>query len=355
VDRVTLLALAVLIGIGYVMALAATPGISLHLTDPHMMVMVKQIFFLGLGGAAMLTISMLSLRQVKLAALGMGIGFFLLTGFTLMHGVEVDGAHRWIALPGFTIQPSEFLRPAFIITSGWLIAESRRTPGFPGKRAALGLFLLTALLLKMQPDIGMTILFTAVVFAQFYLDGLELKWVGVAATVAVLALIAAFVFIAHVHTRVMLFMHPNKNSAYQALTALSAFGNGGLLGLGPGEGEVKHFLPDARADFVFAVAGEEFGLLFCGFIIIVFAAIVVRAMMRLLGEPNLFVVLAAGGLIVGFGLQAFINMASSLSLIPTKGMTLPFISYGGSSILAISIQMGFLLALTRRRHAGDIS
>jgi len=355
VDRVTLLALAVLIGIGYVLALAATPGISMHVSDPHTMAMIKQILFLGFGGVTMLGMSMLSLRQVKLAALGLGILFFCLTGFTLLHGVEVDGAHRWISLPGFTIQPSEFLRPAFIIVSGWLIAESHRTPGFPGRRAALGLFLATAVLLKMQPDIGMTFLFTMVVFAQFYLDGMELKWVFVALGAVALALGLAFLFIAHVHTRVELFLHPNKTNAYQAITALSAFGNGGMFGLGSGEGEVKHFLPDARADFVFAVAGEEFGLFFCGFIILVFAAVVLRAMMRLLGEPNLFVVLAAGGLIVGFGLQAFVNMASSLSLIPTKGMTLPFISYGGSSVLAISIQMGFLLALTRKRHQGDFS
>jgi cell division protein FtsW len=355
VDRITLVALAVLIFIGYVLALAATPGISMHITDPHTLAMIKQILFLALGGVTMLGMSMLNLRQVKLAALGMGILFFMLTAFTLLHGMEVDGAHRWIALPGFTIQPSEFLRPAFIIVSAWLIAESRRTPGFPGKRAALALFFLAALLLKMQPDIGMTFLFTMVVFAQFYLDGMELKWVAAALVIVVLAGIAAFLFIAHVHTRVMLFLHPTHDSAYQALTALSAFGNGGMLGLGPGEGQVKHFLPDARADFVFAVAGEEFGLFFCGFIIFVFAAIVIRAMMRLLNEPNLFVVLAAGGLIVGFGLQAFVNMASSLSLIPTKGMTLPFISYGGSSVLAISIQMGFLLALTRRRHSSDVA
>jgi cell division protein FtsW len=355
VDRVTLLGLGVLIGIGYVLALAAMPGFSAHLTDPHTMAMLKQIVFLGLGGALMVALSMASLRQVKLAALGLLIVFFLLTGFTLLHGTEVDGAHRWISLPGFTIQPSEFLRPAFIIVSGWLIAESRRTPRFPGKRAALGLFLITALVLKMQPDIGMTALFTLVVFAQFYLDGLEMKWVGVAAAVIAVAAAGAFHFIAHVHTRVELFLHPTKTTAYQALTALSAFGNGGMLGLGPGEGQVKHFLPDARADFVFAVAGEEFGLFFCGFIILVFAGIVIRAMMRLLAEPDLFVVLAAGGLIAGFGLQAFVNMASSLSLIPTKGMTLPFISYGGSSVLAISMQMGFLLALTRKRHQGDLA
>jgi cell division protein FtsW len=353
VDRVTLGALLVLLITGYILALAATPGLSMRVTDPHTVAMLKQVFFLGLGGAVMLVMSMLSLRQVKLFALGMGILFFLLTGFTLMHGVEVDGAHRWIALPGFTVQPSEFLRPAFIIISAWLIAESRRTPGFPGKRAALCVFLCTALLLKMQPDIGMTFLFTMVVFSQYYLDGMDFRWVGVVAVIVALAGVAAFMFISHVHTRVELFLHPTKTSAYQALTALSAFGNGGLLGRGPGNGQVKHYLPDARADFVFAVAGEEFGLLVCGFIILVFAVIVLRAMLRLLTEPSLFVILAAGGLIVGFGLQAFVNMASSLSLIPTKGMTLPFISYGGSSALAISIQMGFLLALTRKRHPGE--
>ena len=351
VDRVTLVALAVLIGIGYVLALAATPGLSMHVTDPHTLAMIRQIFFLALGGAVMLAMSMLSLRQVKLAALGIGILFFFLTGFTLLHGTEVDGANRWLSLPGFTIQPSEFLRPGFVIISAWLIAESRRTPGFPGKRAALGLFLLTALLLRMQPDIGMTFLFTMVVLAQFYLDGLNLKWLGVCAVLVLAAGVYAFLFITHVHTRVMLFWNPPPGS--QAQTALSAFGNGGMFGLGPGEGQVKQYLPDARADFVFAVAGEEFGLFFCGFIILVFGAIVIRAMVRLLAEQNLFVLLAAGGLIVGFGLQAFVNMASALSLIPTKGMTLPFVSYGGSSVLAIAIQMGFLLALTRKRHQSD--
>ncbi|MBU6448197.1 MAG: FtsW/RodA/SpoVE family cell cycle protein [Rhodospirillales bacterium] len=352
IDRLTLMALAVLLGIGYVLALAASPGLTAHITDPRTMAMLKQIAFLIVGGLTMLFMSMLSLRQVKLAALGVGIVFYLLTLFTLLHGTEVDGARRWLSLPGFTVQPSEFLRPAFIVVIGWCIAESRRTPGFPGRRAALCVFFATIALLKMQPDIGMTFLYTMVVFTQFYLDGMEMKWVAVAASVVALAAVYAFFFITHVHTRVMMFIHPPQGS--QAQTALMAFGNGGMFGLGPGEGQVKHFLPDARADFVFAVAGEEFGLFFCAFIIAVFMAIVLRAMVRLLAEPNLFVVLAAGGLISGFGIQAFINMASSLSLIPTKGMTLPFISYGGSAVLGTSIQMGFLLALTRRRHAGDV-
>jgi cell division protein FtsW len=300
----------------------------------------------------MVAVSMLSLRNVRLTAAGMLIVFFVLTGFTLVHGMEVDGANRWLSvLPGFTIQPSEFLRPAFIIISARLISEARVNPGFPGRAAAFGLFALVAILLKMQPDIGMTFLFAAVVFTQFYLDGMKTKFVGVALLALAVAGVAAFFLIPHVHHRVMMFWYPQKGS--QPLIALSAFGHGGMFGLGPGEGQVKQHLPDARADFVFAVAGEEFGLFFCAFIIFMFAAIVLRAMRRLMSEPNHFVVLAAGGLIVAFGLQAFINMSSSLSLIPTKGMTLPFISYGGSSVLAISVQMGLLLALTRRRFGDE--
>lgn len=351
IDRVTLASLAVLLAVGYILALAASPGLSIHLNDPRTIAMIRQILFLVVGGLTMLGVSMFSLRQVKLAALGMGIVFYLLTLFTLVHGTEVDGARRWLSLPGITIQPSEFLRPAFIVIVAWCIAESRRTDGFPGKRAALCVFIATVGLLKMQPDIGMSFLYTMVVLSQFFLDGLKPKWIIAAFFALVLAGFYAFLFIAHVHTRVEMFMHPPKGS--QAQTALMAFGNGGIFGRGPGEGQVKQFLPDARADFVFAVAGEEFGMFFCCFIILVFLAVVLRASVRLLGEPNLFVVLAGGGLVVGFGLQAFINMASALSLIPTKGMTLPFVSYGGSAVLGTSIQMGFLLALTRKRHAGD--
>jgi cell division protein FtsW len=351
VDHYAMSGLGVLIGIGYMLAFAASPGLSAHITDPHMLEMLRQIFFLGLAGVTMVGMSMLSLRNVKLSALGMGIVFYMLTAFTLVHGTEVDGANRWLALPGFTIQPSEFLRPAFIIIMAWLIAEARRTPGFPGKRVALGVFLATVMLLKMQPDIGMTFLFTMVVLLQFYLDGMDMKWVLVFAALVAVGGAYAVTFIPHVHERWE--MYWNLKVGSQAWTALSAFGNGGVSGLGPGDGEVKHWLPDARADFVFAVVGEEFGLFLCTFIIFTFAFIVLRALLRLLSEPNLFVVLAAGGLAVGFGLQAFVNMASSLTLIPTKGMTLPFLSYGGSSALAVAIQMGFLLALTRKRHAGD--
>jgi cell division protein FtsW len=353
IDRVMLTALILLVGIGYVLALAATPATNIAWSDPRTMVMIKQIVYLAVGAFVMIATSMLDLKQVKLAALGVGIIFLILTAFTLVHGVVIDGGRRWIALPGFTIQPSEFLKPALIIATAWLLAERRRTPGFRGMMAALGLNGLVLLMLLRQPDVGSTALVASTFLVQLFLDGLNVYWVGIAVAGFGAAGFAAFEFIAHVHMRVMLFLHPTKDKAYQAITALSAFGNGGLWGRGPGEGQVKHYLPDARADFVFAVAGEEFGLIVCLGIILIFAVIVLRGLARILRETDLFVALAASGLLVSFGLQAFINMASSLSLIPTKGMTLPFISYGGSAVLAVGLHMGFLLALTRKRNHAE--
>ncbi len=350
VDQWTLAALVALIGIGYIMALAATPATTLSLTDPHTLIMIKQIIYLAMAAAAMIGASMLDLQQVKLTALGVGIVFLLLTAFTLVHGVVIAGGRRWIALPGFTIQPAEFLKPALIVVSAWLLAERRRTPGFAGMSAALALNGLVLVLLLKQPDIGSMLLVGSTAFAQLVLDGIALGWVVAGGVGLVGALVAAIIYIPHVHARYELFIHPARDNAYQAITALSAFGNGGLWGRGPGEGQVKHFLPDARADFVFAVVGEEFGLIICLAIVALFAFVVLRGLLRLRREGDLFVALAASGLLVSFGLQAFVNMASSLSLIPTKGMTLPFISYGGSAVLAMGLHTGLLLALTRKRQ-----
>ena len=196
---------------------------------------------------------------------------------------------------------------------------------------------------------------TAMFFAQLFTRGLNMFLVVIGFGVFGAGGMAAYTFFSHVHDRVEKFLHPDPQNAYQATTALEAFGNGGLLGRGPGEGHVKDVLPDAHADFVFAVAGEEFGMIVCLAILGIFAFIVIRGLLRLLSEHDEFAILAATGLVTSFGLQAFINMASSLHLIPTKGMTLPFISYGGSSVLAIALQMGMLLALTRRRHHGDVA
>jgi cell division protein FtsW len=263
-------------------------------------------------------------------------------------GVEIKGARRWISLPGMSVQPSEFLKPCFAIVAAWLLSEAKKSPRFPGTTIACLIFAVILLLLKSQPDIGMLVVITAVFLTQLYINGLPLVLVGIALGMFGGGGVLAYAMFPHVQSRWTRFWDGTGDN-YQVITALEAFGNGGLLGRGPGEGHVKDILPDAHADFVYAVAGEEFGMVICVVILAVFAFIVLRGLLRLLREQDLFVVLSCTGLVTGFGLQAFVNMASTLRLIPTKGMTLPFISYGGSSVIAIALGMGMLLALTRRR------
>ena len=356
VDRWTLGAVGMLIGFGYIMMLAASPAVAERIGSSRDMFILKQVFFLAAAGAIVVAVSLLSPRSIRRVAIVGCIIALVLTAATMLIGVEIKGARRWISLPGLSVQPSEFLKPCFAIVVAWLISEGRRSPRFPGKSLAIGIFLVIALLLKSQPDVGMLAVITAVFFVQLYINGLNLFLVAGAVASFGLAGVGAYMFFPHVQRRVENFLHPGNTtgSDYQPHTALEAFGNGGLLGRGPGEGRVKDILPDAHADFVFAVAGEEFGMILCLIIIAVFAFIVLRGLLWLLKEQDLFVVLSCTGLVTGFGLQAFINMASSLQLIPTKGMTLPLISYGGSSALAVALGMGMLLALTRRRHHGDM-
>ena len=357
VDRWTLGAVGTLIGFGYIMMLAASPAVAERIGSSRDIFILKQVFFLAAAGAIVVGVSLLSPRGIRRLAIIGCIIALVLTAATMVVGVEIKGARRWIALPGMSVQPSEFLKPCFAIVAAWLISEGRRTPRLPGKLLAIGVFAVIALLLKSQPDIGMLAVISAVFFVQLYVDGLNLFLVAAAMIGFGFAGVGAYMFFPHVQKRVENFLHPDNNmtgSDYQPHTALEAFGNGGLLGRGPGEGRVKDVLPDAHADFVFAVAGEEFGMILCLIIIAVFVFIVLRGLLRLLKEQDLFIVLSCTGLVTGFGLQAFINMASSLQLIPTKGMTLPLISYGGSSALAVALGMGMLLALTRRRHHGDV-
>ncbi len=354
VDRWTLAACATLIGFGYVMMLAASPAVAERIGQSRDMFILKQVLFLALAGAVVVAVSLLSPREIRRLAIVGCIVALVFTAATMVIGVEIKGARRWIALPGISLQPSEFLKPCFAVVAAWLISEGRRTPRFPGMSLAVGVFVLIVLLLKSQPDIGMLAVVTAVFFAQLYVAGLNLAFVGVGLLGLCGAAVGAYTLFPHVQSRVQRFLDPAAGDHYQVTTALEAFGNGGLLGRGPGEGHVKDVLPDAHADFVYAVAGEEFGMIVCLVIAMLFAFIVLRGLLRLLKEPDLFVVLASTGLVTGFGLQAFVNMASTLHLIPTKGMTLPFISYGGSSVLAVALGIGMLLALTRRRHHGDV-
>jgi cell division protein FtsW len=353
IDRWTLLAVATLIGFGYVMMLAASPAVAERIGQARNSFIFKQVVFLTVAAIIVVLVSLLSPRNIRRLALAGCVIALLLTALTLVMGTEIKGARRWISLPGMALQPSEFLKPCFAVVSAWLIAQGRRTPRFPGTLLACAIFGVIVMLLKSQPDIGMLAVVIAVFFAQLYVGGLNVMMVGACLVAITGSGIGAFMLFPHVRSRVMKFLDPGVGDSYQIDKAMEAFGNGGLLGRGPGEGRVKNTLPDAHADFVFAVAGEEFGMLVCVLLLCLFAFIVLRGLVRLLAENDLFVILAATGLVVSFGLQACVNMASSLHLIPTKGMTLPFISYGGSSALSVALGMGMLLALTRRRNHGD--
>jgi cell division protein FtsW len=352
VDRWTLGAIGVLIGFGYIMMLAASPAVAERIGTSRETFIMKQVVFLAFAGAIVVLVSMLSPKDIRrLAIIGCVIALGL-TASTMVIGMEIKGARRWISLPGMSVQPSEFLKPCFAVTAAWLMSEAKKSPRFPGTLLACGICGLILMLLKSQPDIGMLAVITVVFLAQLYINGLPLVLVGMAMGLMGGGAVMAYTFLPHVRVRFDGYWK-GEGDHYQINTALEAFGNGGLTGRGAGEGRVKDILPDAHADFVYAVAGEEFGMVICMVILAVFAFVVMRGLLRLLREQDLFVVLSCTGLVTGFGLQAFVNMASTLGLIPTKGMTLPFISYGGSSVIAVALGMGMLLALTRRRGRNE--
>lgn len=353
VDRWSLGCVGALIGAGYILVLAASPSVAERIHIPRDFLILKQVVFLIIAGFLVVAVSLLSPKGVRrVALLGLVIAM-VLTALTLVIGVEIKGARRWIAFPGMAIQPSEFLKPCFAVVTAWLLDLGHRYKRIPSTTIVLALFTVILLMLKTQPDIGMLAVIAAVLFAQLFVDGLNLLLTGFGLAAMVAGGAGAYVAFHHVRSRVLRFIHLNGPGNYQVDRSLQAFGNGGLFGRGPGEGHVKDFLPDAHADFVFAVAGEEFGLIICLVIVALFVIIVLRGLARAREERDRYVLLAIVGLATSFGLQAFVNMASTLHLIPAKGMTLPFISYGGSSALSVGIEIGMLLALTRRRFGSE--
>ncbi|MFC7334124.1 FtsW/RodA/SpoVE family cell cycle protein [Rhodocista pekingensis] len=355
VDRWTLAAVVLIAAIGVVLIQAASPAVAeriglttFHFIERHLLLLLPAL-------GVMVGVSLLSPRGV----LRLSVGLFLLSlvgiALTLVVGVEIKGATRWLHLPGLSVQPSEFVKPAFAVVAAWLFALQRSRDGFPGIPVVAGLFLVTVAMLLMQPDLGQTFVITAVFAGQFFLAGLPVLLVAGLVVLGISGLVGAYFLLPHVQSRIDRFLDPAAGDNYQVARAMEAFEKGGLWGTGPGQGSVKMTIPDAHADFIFAVAGEELGLLWCLLIVGLFAFVVLRGFARAFNDQSLFVLLAASGLCMQFGLQSLINMGSSLHLMPTKGMTLPFISYGGSSLIALGIGMGMLLALTRRRFGpGDM-
>ena len=355
VDRVTLALLLTICLFGIVLVTAASPSVAERINTSSNHFIIRHLIFLVPSVILLVGISMASIQQVwRLSVVVLGAALFMMVLVPLI-GDEVKGAQRWIGIGPLSIQPSELAKPAFIVVAAWLIARQKEKPEFPGIVFASGLYGLTVLLLVLQPDMGMTFIVTASFFAIIFLAGLPFRWIILLMVLAIGAAVAAYFSFDHVQSRFDRFINPESGDTYQIDRSLSAFRHGGLLGTGAGQGTVKMHIPDAHADFIFAVAGEELGMIMTVILVGLYAYVIIRGYNRIMDTDNIFIILASGGILTLFGLQALINMGSSIHLLPTKGMTLPFISYGGSSLLSSGIAMGVLLALTRRQGRSGIA
>ena len=348
VDRYLLGGLVVLMVVGVVLSLAGSPAVAERLGYDSLHFVKRHLFFFIPAVAVMIATSFLSPRGARRAALFVLVASVVLLLATLFIGDEVNGSRRWISVAGLSLQPSEFMKPAFVVVVAWLFAENRTRTDIPGNIFATILLCIFVALLVAQPDFGQTMLVVIAWGALFFMAGLSWFWIVALGAISVGGAVAAYMTMPHVAYRIDRFISPETGDTFQIDKALDSILRGGWLGQGPGEGMVKRVLPDAHTDFIFAVAAEEFGILACLVLVTIFAFIVFRGLSASTRAAEPFVRLAGAGLVVLFGVQAVINMSVNLNLIPAKGMTLPFISYGGSSMIAIAFGMGLLLAFTRR-------
>jgi cell division protein FtsW len=354
VDRLLLAALAILVLSGLVFLMAGGPPVAERLGLSTFHFVNRQVFFLLPALAILLPVSFLSLRHIRRLALliyGVSMGLVLLA---FQFGPEIKGAHRWIMVGPLGVQPSEFVKPAFVVLAAWAFSEGGRRKDMPGAWLAFLILPATIIPLILQPDFGQTMLITTVWCGLFFVAGLHWFWVMGLGGAGLVGIIAAYEFLPHVRARIERFMDKSSGDTFQVDTAMESFSRGGWLGRGPGEGSVKRILPDAHTDFIFAVTAEEFGIVVCIGLLLLFAFIVLRGLSLARRSEDTFCRLAATGLMLMFGLQACINMMVNVHLMPAKGMTLPFISYGGSSLLSLALGMGFLIAITRRRPRAEM-
>ncbi len=354
VDRPTLAALVALMLGGIVLCLAASPPVAARIgLDPFHFV-DRQVLFLIPAAAVLFGTSFLSPREVRQVSLVVFFVSLILVAATPHFGAEIKGARRWLVILGVNVQPSEFLKPAFVILIAWLFGESARRPEMPANFLALVMLIVVVSLLVIQPDFGQTMLIALVWGALLYMAGMRFIWIVGLAGTAGLGLLTAFYTVPHVAQRIHGFLDPSSASSFNVDIATESFIRGGWFGRGPGEGTIKRILPEGHTDFVFAVAAEEFGVVLCLILVALFAFIVIRALTKAMRNEDPFTRFAASGLAILFGLQSTINMAVNLHLMPAKGMTLPFISYGGSSLISLAYGMGMLVALTRERPSAQL-
>ena len=349
VDRALLAAVLVIVGAGLLLSLAASPSIALRRGLPTFYFVERHVVFALASVALLLAVSLLSPAGVRRLALAVLLASLAMMALVVLVGAEINGARRWLHVGGYSLQPSEFAKPAFVVLSAWLLAEGERRPDMPAMPMAVSLYLLLIGLLVLQPDVGQALLASLVWGAMFLLAGRPLRWFFALAAALAGGLLVAYMSLGYVRWRVDRFLHPTVGDSFQTDRALHSFIEGGFFGKGPGEGTIKTTLPDAHTDFIFAVIAEEYGVLACLVLLALFVLVAVRVFSRHVDQSGSFATLASAGLTLLFVLQAIINMAVNVGLIPAKGMTLPFISSGGSSMLAVGLTMGMLLAVTRRR------
>jgi cell division protein FtsW len=346
VDRVSFIAVLMLMCIGLVLAFAASTAATGHANSVgNFSYAVKQAIFASIAFCILIGASLLSFRQARMAAAGIFALALVGAGLALLIGPNVNGAHRWLEFGGFNLEPSEFIKPAFAVLAATFLADKLKH-GFPGEIWTLGFLVPAVLVLLFQPDVGQTALLTTLCVAMLFFAGLAYYWLVLLAGGGAGLAVAAYFLHPHVRERIAQFMDAG---GYQTGLALKAFEAGGIGGVGPGAGTVKYRLPDAHTDFIFAVAGEEFGIVLCVLIATLFGLVTIRLLLRSAQAREPFAQLAGAGLALVIGLQAFINMGVSLSILPAKGMTLPLISYGGSSLFGVALTLGFALGLTRQR------
>jgi cell division protein FtsW len=354
IDKTLLTLVFALIGCGVIAVAAASPAAAHRLSGSNfryddLYFLKRQILWVLAGLPLMLAVSMLPVHWARrLSVIGTGVfGLALVLVLFGGSGTASNGAMRWLAVGGFQFQPSEFLKPLFVVSTAWLLSLRFEDNSLPTMQLSFALLAGICVLLLAQPDLGQTVLISTVWLVQATLAGMPLVLLGGIAIAGLAMVGVAYLTLPHVADRIDKFI-TGGGDTYQIDKALDCFRSGGLFGVGPGEGVTKFSLPEPHTDYIFSVIGEEFGIIACLCIACLYVIIVVRVFMSLLDEDNPFVMLAAGGLVTQFGLQASINMAVNLKLLPSKGMTLPFISHGGSSFLALCLGMGLLLALTRR-------
>ncbi len=348
VDRSVLSAALLLMALGVLISMAASPPVAMRIGLEPFHFIKGQLFYLSISVVVLFVASFLDRAWIRRLSFLTFFGSLVLMLAALKFGPEIKGAHRWIDIGPFNLQPSELAKPAFIVTASWFLAERMRQPDMPGHWIAYGCAAAFLGLLVAQPDFGQTALVTMTFGAMLLLYGLQWRVIFGLAGAAMAASVVAYALVPHVASRVERFLNPEAGDTFQVDTAIEAFKNGGLLGTGPGGGVAKLVLPDAHTDTAFAVVGEEFGVLACVGIMALFFFIIVVVLKRAKATPDPFAALSMAGLVTMFGLQAAINMGVNVALLPAKGMTLPFISYGGSSLLGTALAIGIILALGRK-------